>query len=67
MTLLRKFGFMNLIPRQETLYDIWTPVIYKHMKYYRQVPCFSLEDLLTSLNSEFLVKISFGSESKGGK
>lgn len=67
MTLLRKFGFMNLIPRQETLYDIWTPVIYKHMKCYRQVPCFSLEDLLTSLNSEFLVKISFGSESKGGK
>lgn len=66
MTLLHEFGFINLIPREETLYDTQTPVIYKHVKCYRQVSCFPL-DLLTSLNSESLVKISSISKSKGGK
>lgn len=65
MTLLHEFNFMNLIP-VETLYDIWTPVIYKHIKCYRQVLCVSLEDLLKSLNLVFSKNFTI-SKSKGGR
>lgn len=65
MTLLHEFNFMNLIP-VETLYDIWTQVIYKHIKCYRQVLCVSLEDLLKSLNLVFSKNFTI-SKSKGGR